>query len=35
MNLFEDAVVSLLQCLALDSEVQAAKDFLAKVSKII
>lgn len=30
LNLFEDAVVSLLQCLALDSEVQAAKDFLAK-----
>lgn len=30
MNLFEDAVVSLLQCLALDSEVQSAKDYLSK-----
>ncbi|XP_061189367.1 LON peptidase N-terminal domain and RING finger protein 1-like [Saccostrea echinata] len=30
MNLFEDAVVSLLQCLALDSEVESAKDYLSK-----
>jgi hypothetical protein len=31
MDLFEDAIVSLLQCLALDTEVKAAKDYLSKV----
>lgn len=32
MDLFEDAIVSLLQCLALDTEVKAAKDYLSKVN---